>query len=163
VCCCWYCFAGKPRRSNAKFVNKATANNEETQVIDIKLFQSGLWESQYFQYDKWHGPHQVQLSFDADQSKLTGSGSDDIGMYSIDGFYSTQTRRMGLTKIYQYGTGNPLENLGHSVIIQLEWNRYTNQFEGKWYVRTAKVRGSGLFTLKSAQQHQSLSSVYEKV
>jgi len=71
---------------------------------------------------------------------------------------------MGLTKIYQYGTGNPLENLGHSVIIQLEWNRYTNQFEGKWYVRTAKFSGSGIFTLKSdKQQHLSPFSIYDKV
>jgi len=161
--CCWRFCAGKPRRSNAKFVTKGTTNDEE-KIIDLKLFQSGLWESQYFQYDKWHGPHQFQLSFDFEQSKVTGSGSDDIGQYTIDGLYSIHTRRMGLTKTYQYGTGNPLENLGHSVIIQVEWNRNYNQFEGKWYVRTAKFYGSGKFTLKSdTQQYLSPLSIYDKV
>jgi hypothetical protein len=161
--CCWWLCAGKPWRSNAKFVTKGTKNDEE-QVIDLKLFQSGLWESQYFQYDKLHGPHQFQLSFDVEQSKVTGSGSDDVGQFTIDGVYSIHTRRIGLTKTYQYGTGNPLQNLGHSVIIQLEWNRYNNQFEGKWYVRTAKVKGSGRFTLKSdKQQYLSPLSINDKV
>lgn len=144
-------------------MTKATTSNNETQMIDIKLFQSGPWESQYFQYNKWHGPRSVELSFDAEQSKVTGSGSDDIGMYIIDGIYSTETRRLGLTKTYQYGTGNGLENLGHTVTIQLEWDRNKNHFEGKWYVRTAKFKGSGDFILKSDKQQQSLSSVYEKV
>ncbi len=146
-----------------KFVSNGATNDEEAQMIDIKLFQSGLWESQYYQYDKWHGRHQIQLSFDAAQSKVTGSGSDDIGTYFIDGVYSVQTRRMGLTKTYQLGTGNPRENLGHTVTIQLEWNRYNNQFEGKWYVRTSKFMGSGEFKLQYDKPEQSLSSVYDKV
>ncbi|CAF1268622.1 unnamed protein product, partial [Adineta steineri] len=127
-CCC----AGRPRRSNTKFVNKTTSSDAEKQIIDIKLFQSGTWESQYHQYNKWHGPHQVDLFFDMHQMKITGSGSDDVGLYSIDGLYSTQTRRIGLTKTYLSGSGNISQNLGHNVIIQLEWNRYNNQFEGKW-------------------------------
>ena len=157
---CWRCCAGKPSRSNVKFIAKGATTNEEAQRIDMKRFRSGLWESQYFQYDKFHGPHQVQLSFDVEQSKVTGSGSDDVGTYSIDGIYSTQTCRMGLTKTYQYGTGNPLENFGHNVIIQLEWKRESKQFEGKWYVRTKKFVGSGAFKLKS---QQSFGSIYEKV
>ncbi|CAF3194143.1 unnamed protein product [Rotaria sp. Silwood2] len=163
--CCYQCCAGKPRRSNAKFVNKTTTNDEEKQIIDIKLFQSGQWESQYFQYSKWHGPYQIELSFDALQSKVTGSGLDDIGMYSIEGTYSTQSRRMGLTKTYQLGTGNRLENLGHTVTIQLEWNKYNNQFEGKWYVRTKKFKGAGDFKMNfdKRNQYMPVLSIYEKV
>ncbi|CAF3838095.1 unnamed protein product [Rotaria sp. Silwood1] len=163
--CCYQCCAGKPWRSNVKFVNKTMTNDEEKQIIDIQLFQSGYWKSQYFQYNTWHGPHQIELSFDALQSKVTGSGLDDIGMYSIEGIYSTQTRRMGLTKKYQLGTGNPLENLGHCVTIQLEWNKYSNQFEGKWYVRTKKYKDSGDFKMNFDQRNQQLSFVpiYEKV
>ncbi|CAF2814763.1 unnamed protein product [Rotaria sp. Silwood2] len=163
--CCYQCCAGKPRRSNAKFVNKTTTNDEEKQIIDIKLFQSGQWESQYFQYSKWHGPYQIELSFDALQSKVTGSGLDDIGMYSIEGTYSTQSRRMGLTKTYQLGTGNRLENLGHTVTIQLEWNKYNNQFEGKWYVRTKKFKGAGDFKINfdKRNQYMPVLSIYEKV
>ncbi len=158
-CCC----AGRPSRSNARFVNSATKYNEETQIIDIKLFQSGVWESQYFQYKKWHGFHQVDLFFDAQQLKVTGSGFDDIGMYTIDGVYSTHSRRMGLTKTYQAGTGNLSQNLGHKVTIQLEWNRNTNQFEGQWYVRTRNFKGSGDFTLKLNKQQLPILPIYEKV
>ncbi|CAF3818605.1 unnamed protein product [Adineta steineri] len=148
-CCC----AGRPRRSNAKFVNKTTSYDAEKQIIDIKLFQSGTWESQYYQYNKWHGPHQVELFFDMHQMKITGSGSDDVGLYSIDGIYSTQTRRIGLTKTYLSGSGNISQNLGHNVIIQLEWNRDNNQFEGKWLSSTDehwftfnKYQFSGFYT-----------------
>jgi hypothetical protein len=147
-----------------RFVGNGSINNEEAQLMNAKLFQSGLWESQYYQYDKWHGPHQLQLSFDGIQSKVTGSGSDNIGTYSIDGVYSIPTGRIGLTKTYELGTGNPVENLGHTVTIQVEWNRYNNQFEGKWYVRTSKFMGSGEFKLQyNKQQQQSYSSVYDKV
>ena len=162
VYCCWRLCAGKPRRSNMKFINQRRTDNAELQAIDLKFFQSDLWESQYLQHSLWHAPDQLQLSFDSVQSTVTGSGSDTVGVYSIVGIYSTQTRRIALTKTYQLGTGNPLENLGHDVIIQLEWNRASLQFEGRWYVRTTKYRGSGEFRLKYSQP-SSFASIYEKV
>ncbi|CAF1532266.1 unnamed protein product, partial [Rotaria sordida] len=63
--------------------------------------------------------------------KVAGSGTDDVGTFTIDGIYSSKTHRIGLTKTYQRGTGNPSENLGHRVIIQLTWNAQNNQFKGK--------------------------------
>lgn len=162
IYCCWRLCAGKPRRSNINYINRRQTNQSESQIIDLKLFQSGLWESQYFQYNLWHGPDQMQLSFDSTTSTITGSGSDKIGTYSVVGIYSIQTRRMALTKTYQLGTGNPLENLGHDVIIQLEWNRENSQFQGHWYVRTNKYRGGGEFRLKSSQP-PSYASIYDKV
>jgi hypothetical protein len=93
--------------------------------------------------------------------KVTGSGSDDVGTFTVDGTYSVQSRRMGLTKTYQAGTGNPLENLAHQVTIQLTWNAQNNQFEGKWYVQTHKYRGEDKFELKLDSQQQQLSA-YEK-
>lgn len=98
---------------------------------------------------------------------MTGSGSDDVGSFSIEGFYSIETRRIALTKTYQLGTGNPLQNLGHQVLIQVEWNELSRAFEGKWYVRTSKFRGSDKFTLKFSnqqqQQYETLPPPYEKV
>ncbi|CAF4389171.1 unnamed protein product, partial [Rotaria sordida] len=35
---------------------------------------------------------------------ITGSGSDDIGTFTINGIYSVETRRIGLTKTYTRGT-----------------------------------------------------------
>ena len=158
-CYCWYrCRVGKPRRSNTEFVTNSTTNNENTHIIDIKVFQSGPWDGQYFQNNKWHGPYRVDLSFDAGL-RVTGSGVDDVGSYSVDGIYSTESCRIGLTKTYHLGTGNPLQNLGHNVTIQLEWNKMNNQFEGKWYVRTNKYNGENNFKLTFNYQN----SVYDKV
>ncbi len=83
------------------------------------MFKSGYWNSRYFQYGEWHGPCRFPLIFDGHSMKITGSGSDDVGEFTIDGIYSTETSRIGLTKKYQAGTGNRSENLGHQVTIQL--------------------------------------------
>jgi hypothetical protein len=126
-------------------------NRQKTkdEVDNVNPFQSGLWSSQYFQYGKRHGPHQFPLTFDPQSVKVMGSGSDDIGSFTIDGIYSIQTYRIGLTKIYQEGTGNPTENFGHLhvVTIQLTWNKRKRQFEGKYYVVKPKY-DEGRFKLK---------------
>lgn len=112
------------------------------------MFESGYWTSRYYQHDKWHEPYELSLSFDHQAFTITGSGSDNVGTYTVDGVYSPQSRRIGLTKVYQLGTGNKLENLGHTVTIQLEWNWNHHQFEGKWYVRTKLFQGEDTFELK---------------
>lgn len=146
-------------------MKRRETDDVEKQAIDIKLFQSGSWESQYFQYKQWYKSYQMDLTFDTLKSEIIGSGVDVVGTFTIEGIYSTQTRRMALTKKYQLGTGNPLENLGHDVTIQLEWNRSTNQFEGKWYVRTRKFKGDGEFKMNFDRRNEqpSLFTVYEKV
>lgn len=153
VCCCHKRFRGKPLRSNSMFVTKTFAKSNKLDMHEMNHFQSGFWTSGYFQYKRWHGSNQLSLSFDAQELKVSGSGTDDIGTYSIVGTYSTKTRRMGLSKTYQQGTGNPLENLGHTVTIQLEWNSNREQFEGKWYVLTKKFHGEDKFELKFNREH----------
>jgi len=125
------------------------------------MFKSGYWNSRYFQYGKWHGPCGFSLIFDGHSMKVTGSGSYDVGEFTIDGIYSTEASRIGRTKKYQAGTGNRSENLGHQVTIELTWNAQNSQFEGKWYVQTSEYHGDGQFELKFDGQH--LLTVYEKV
>jgi hypothetical protein len=117
-------------------------------LFDAKIFESGNWITRYYQYNKWHEPYELSLSFDHQALAIAGSGSDNVGAYVIDGIFSPQSRRIGLTKTYQLGTGNKLENLGHTVTIQLEWNSIHHQFEGKWYVRTKVFHGEDAFELK---------------
>ncbi|CAF1285897.1 unnamed protein product [Adineta steineri] len=80
--------------------------------------------------------------------KVTGSGSDDIGVFTIDGTYSTETNRIDLIKTYQLGTGNSLENFGHQVTIQLTWDKTNYQFEGIWNIETDRYCDKGRFELK---------------
>ncbi|CAF4595395.1 unnamed protein product [Rotaria sp. Silwood1] len=155
-----YC-KGRPLRKNSTFVKVAKSKNFKQEAYDINHFQSGIWSNRYFQYGNWHGPYQLSLSFDPQSMIITGSGSDDVGTFTIHGTYSIETYRMGFTKIYQQGTGNSSENLGHQVTIQLTWNAQNNQFEGKWYVQTSKYHGEDKFELKFDGQH--IQTVYEKV
>ncbi len=163
ILCCksCKCCKGRPFRTNTDFVNMKNWKLLKQNAYDVNAFQSGIWSSRYFQYKSWHGAYQLSLSFDSQLMKVTGSGSDDVGTFTVDGIYSIKTGRIGLTKTYQAGTGNPLENLGHEVTIQLTWNRQKNQFEGKWYVQTSKYHGENKFELKLYKQQQF--SVYDRV
>lgn len=158
IYCCKWC-TGRPFRKNPAFVNVKNTEQLKQESYDVNVFQSGVWSSQYFQYGSWHGPHEFLLSFDSQSMKIIGSGSDDVGEFTIDGIYSNQTYRVGLTKQYQAGTGNPFENLGHQVIIQLTWNVENYRFEGKWYVQTNKFYGEDKFELKfEGERKQSINS-----
>lgn len=123
------------------------------------MFKSGTWSSKYYQYRKWHGPFEFSLLFDLPSMKITGLGSDDVGKFTIEGIYSLKTRRIGLIKTYTKRTGNPRENLGHRVTIQLEWNPEKNVFEGKWYVQTRKYHGENKFELKYKEPISIISQV----
>jgi hypothetical protein len=148
--------------SNAIFVNKVDKTSSETKMEGLdNIFPSGHWVSSYFQYEQWHGPYTFSLSFNHHELKVTGSGIDEVGAFSIDGIYSLNTGRIGLTKIYQKGTGNQSENLGHKVIIQLEWNFEKHQFEGEWYVHTNKYHGKDKFTLKFDQETTIVDEFYD--
>ncbi|CAF4786346.1 unnamed protein product, partial [Rotaria socialis] len=135
---------GQPSRSNVVFVQKNSQKNYELENYDSSIFKSGHWKSQYLQYGRWHGPHRCSLVFNGHSMSIKGSGSDDIGTFTLDGVYASQTQRIGLTKTYQRGTGNLSENLGHQVTIQLKWCPENNQFEGKWYVQTPKYHADAL-------------------
>ncbi|CAF1199420.1 unnamed protein product [Adineta steineri] len=138
--------------SNVTFVNEVDSiSNKANAESSNSLFPSGQWISRYFQYKKWHGSHLFSLSFNHEQQKVTGSGKDDIGEFSIDGIYSFNTRRIGLTKKYQKGTGNSSQNLEHTVIIQLKWDSQKQLFHGKWYVKTKKYQGEDKFELQFDQ------------
>lgn len=135
-------------QENITFVHSSKSTKSKYDSLESTIFRSGVWSSQYFQYGRWHGPNKFSLSFDPNSAKVTGAGSDDVGVFTIDGEYSTEIGRIGLTKNYQAGTGDRSENLGHQVIIQLTWNAQNNQFEGKWYVQTSKYHGEDKFELK---------------
>jgi len=144
---------GRPSSPNDTFIQTKTSLNENSEKGKIDVFTSGGWKGKYYQYGRWHGPHQFCLFFDSQRMTVQGSGSDDVGGFTIDGVYSTETGRMGLTKTYKAGTGDIKENLGHKVTIQLTWNSKTNEFEGTWYVQTSKYNGRGAYKLQVDKSH----------
>ncbi|CAF5056870.1 unnamed protein product, partial [Rotaria sp. Silwood1] len=64
----------------------------------------------------------------------------------------TSDNHVIITKQYKRGTGDPHENLGHQVKIDLKWNDQTQQFDGQWTVRTSNYSGQDKFELKLRQQ-----------
>lgn len=152
ICCC-RC-RGRPSQTNSKFVNKKNGNHN---TYNTTLFKSGIWSSRYLQSGIWYGPNYISLSFDYRTLTITGSGTDQIGMFIIDGTYSIQTGRLGLTKIYQHPNRNRSEHLEHQNIIQLIWNNETYQFEGKQYIQTKIYREENRFELKFNKPQPQLS------
>lgn len=125
ICCCYGGYRagilkGRPLRSNSTYVNNGTAIQYN---MSKQIFISGTFVSYYEQYKKLHGPFNINLGFHPQAGHIVhGAGIDNIGAYTITGVYSPRTLRMGLEKNYQRGAGNPSENLGHKVTIQVEWN-----------------------------------------
>lgn len=158
-CLCDGCI-GCPCKDNSTFVHSSSRQHEQevyeternvTQMQSLcnsNGFESGIWTSRYYQYGTWHGPQELFLSFDPQMTKITGSGWDDVGQFTVEGTFSEITRRIGLTKTYKAGTGNELQNLGHTVVIQLNENVHSHLFEGKWFVQTSKYHGEDKFNLK---------------
>jgi hypothetical protein len=142
---------GRHALSNEDYVGES---DDKGTVEYLVPFVSGIWSSQYYQYEKWHGPHFLRLDFELHTSKITGSGSDDVGKYSIEGIYSVKSNRIGLIKTYRKGTGDPKQNLGHRVTIQLAWNSNLRIFQGKWYVWTYKYGEQDKFHLEFAIDHR---------
>lgn len=105
----------------------------------MNLFKSGIWSSRYLRYGIWQGPYSITLSFDSHLFEVTGSGSDDLGTFTITGTYSPKTTRMALTKIYR---------MNYQIILQLIWNDQTRQFEGKRYLQCKISREENRFELK---------------
>lgn len=135
----------RPAQPNLVFVGGAST---QTVTLEKDHFQNGLWSSVYYQYGTAHGPHSLTLSFDRATLKVTGQGTDDVGRFIIGGTFSLENHRLGLTKTYQRGTGNTLENFGHTVTLQLTWNSSNNRFDGKWFVQSPSYSGDGNFELR---------------
>ncbi|CAF4457270.1 unnamed protein product, partial [Rotaria sp. Silwood2] len=110
------------------------------------VFQSGFYNMRYYQYFKWHGPFLIRFEFN--NGNVQGNGTDDVGSFDVTGCYSVQDNHMTLTKQYQRGTGDPHQNLGHQVKIDLKWNDQAQKFDGQWVVRTANYSGQDKFELK---------------
>ena len=136
---------GRPYRSNAEFIDQ-TSN--EASVYEKDHFENGIWSSRYYQNGRGHGPYSLSLRFDRGMSTVSGEGNDDVGTFTIDGVFSVKSHRMALTKKYQAGTGDSLQNFGHTVTIQVTWNGVNEQFEGKWFIQTARYRDEDKFELK---------------
>ena len=146
---CKFCYSSDKTellQDHLTFVSVQNTQNTKEDIVN--LFQSGLWSSRYFQDKSWHGPHQLSLSFDPQSMKVIGTGIDDVGNFTIDGIYSFDTNRIGLTKTYVRGTGDKKRNLGHQVIIQLTWNTNNHQFEGKWFIMLPNYQRTDDFELK---------------
>ena len=47
--------------------------------------------------------------------KITGKGTDVVGEYLLAGELNMDNGRMSIHKTYKMGTGDPTQNLGHTV------------------------------------------------
>jgi len=89
---------------------------------------SGNWVGVYFQYGRMHPIPAQELrclppgsysSTGMPHGQVFGSGFDDVGQFFVQGAYDGA--RFSLAKRYVPGTGNPRENLGHTVGLRLTY------------------------------------------
>ena len=171
--CCIVCCATAYRRFGKRLIKALPSNDIYVQGgnyieygIGDLIFRSGSYETYYFQYGTRHGPFPMKLGFYPQAGYVVhGGGKDDIGTFVISGIYSPNTLRMGLTKKYQIGTGNPNENLGHEVMIQVEWNNEQQEFKGQYYLKTSQHVDRNEFVIRpqiqtSIYSHQTVSLVW---
>eukprot|EP01084_Bolivina_argentea_P189873 326426_1 len=121
-------------------------NNKSSIFIDAnKLFMSGDYNGYYTYKRKTnvvekHHPTNVNLEFVQQQQEIIGSGTDNVGDYTMNGVYSINTLRIALRKKYIQGTGNSIlrdgtsGNKGHFVEIRLQYDPEISQFVGQWYI-----------------------------
>ena len=81
--------------------------------------------------------------------KIKGRGIDLVGGYKLKGTHNHENGRMTVDKKYIAGTGNPTENLGHTVKLRLAWDRETQEFIGTYHVSTSRWTGSGEWVIKA--------------
>ena len=96
---------------------------------DCDPFIDGEFSGNYKEYGKTYPMNNFQLNFI--DGIVIGSGSDKVGDYDIKGIYSDDTQRMALDKTYIEGTGDCIENLGHTVKITLEFDIQKGEFKEK--------------------------------
>lgn len=148
-----WCYMRRRRRNSAvtqPFLDRQTTKSDvqDYKTYSYEVLRNGRWSSRYQQYGSWHGPFIMSLNFDPVATTVRGYGSDDVGQFSIDGQCSNQSTNISLIKRYKSGTGNPSENFGHQVTMNLTWNQKTGQFEGQWSVDVSRYRGNGKMELK---------------
>lgn len=116
-------------------------------------FPSGMWRKSFDQYGE-RTKGQLRLAF-ADGS-VSGEGCDNIGRFSVSGFYNPVSGRVAFTKQYLFGSRpaggwfpNTSENLGHAVEYRGQASRHLQSegVRGSWYVSTSRYRGQGRFHL----------------
>ncbi|CAF4081729.1 unnamed protein product [Adineta steineri] len=133
-------------------------SKQEENVQEANRFQSGTWSIEYYHNEEWYGPFQITLSFNSQSMQVTGSGSDNVGILTMNGVYSAVLEQINITKKYQLGTGDPIENKDHEVKIQLRWHSTNQQFEGSSLINYSGYQLQGKCRLKFHNAHEQYIS-----
>ena len=146
------------QKSAEEFVNGDIHNQGlHHQTTVRKVFIDGAYYGHYKQYGRKYTMRSFELQFN--NNIVCGCGVDSVGSYLIKGIYSEKTQRMSLNKTYIEGTGNPEENLGHTVRVRLEYDTESNQFIGKWCVKTLRYNGNGVWIISKLKDYDTTKRI----
>jgi len=115
---------------------------------------SGAWRGVYRQDGSNHDVCEFELTFghvtNGDLGRVTGSGTDSVGAYSIDGKYLGQ--RVAFQKKYRKGSRNAEgryneDNEGHAVEYRGELQSLGAGLRGTWRIVFGADRFQGAFHL----------------
>ena len=93
--------------------------------LDANL-QCTIFRGNYEQYGRSYpmDPFKMQFTLidNSNSYKITGKGTDLVGQYLLAGELNMENGRISINKTYRMGTGDPKQNLGHTVQLRLEWD-----------------------------------------
>jgi len=88
--------------------------------------QCTIFRGNYEQYGVAHPMDPFSMHFTPTENgnsyKITGKGTDTVGQYLLLGVLNMDCGRMSIAKTYSMGTGDPTQNLGHTVQLRLAWD-----------------------------------------
>jgi len=107
------------------------------------MFPSGVWRGYYHQFGKRHLLCDFVFTFDMQNSRVSGSGVDNVGRYVIDGIVGGE--RIAFTKAYTLGSvaadGRVNVELNHGHAVQYRGTvigqNLGQGIKGQWYVSNA--------------------------
>jgi hypothetical protein len=95
------------------------------------IFKNGIWSNRCFEYGKWHGPFQHQITFNFDDNTFDGYGEDRSGPFFLAGSFSKETREINI--VISYMLYNSEFELDNQYCFPLTWNEKQSLFEGLKY------------------------------
>ena len=163
--CCFYLDKQKKSRKVEEEWNKSDEQWIERGVSlhDESVFVDGKYRGYFVQNGLKTDFHDIFLHFNKRLGEVMlydeRRPSDAIGSYSVTGKFKEGKSGLTLQKHYISGTGNPSQNLGHTVKTRLRYNRKTKEFWGIWIVNTFAYQGTGKFYVWLTETRPALDDI----
>jgi hypothetical protein len=113
-------------------------------------FPSGIWDGFYlYQSGPDSTRHEMYFYLDFSDGVVTGSGSDDVGGFTWNGSYNTETFVVKMTKYYQLHT------------VHYDGRADESGIYGRWEIKGDLSGGFHIWPRKGKEEEEAVEEVIE--